>query len=100
MLRHQRRHVVVQVSAISSHTRRWREHADTEAMMQVPQVVNWTQTIANAAMIVVPILLGGYVAWKKLWWVLTEYRPHLHEELEGPLKAERIRYPRTLKNAK
>jgi len=66
-------------------------------MMQAQQSVNWTQALTNATMIVIPILIGGYLAWKRLWWVLGEYRPHLHDEKDGPLRAEGIRYPRIMK---
>jgi hypothetical protein len=62
----------------------------------VEQHVNWIQVLMNGLVVTVPLLLGGYVGWKKLWWTLTEYRPHLHSEEKGTLKAECIHYPRSM----
>lgn len=51
----------------------------------------------QAAFIVGPLMLGGYVAWRKLWWVLAEFRPHTHGEKNGaPLTEAGINYPRSM----
>jgi len=51
----------------------------------------------QAVFIVAPLLIGGFIAYKKLWWILTEYRPHVHVEGKTQaLTASGIRYPRTM----
>lgn len=65
-------------------------------MIEGMEKVNWLQVFSNGLIITFPLLLGGYVAWKRLWWLLGEYRPHAHGEKAGPLAAESIRYPRTM----
>jgi len=56
--------------------------------------VNWSQLGMQALIIVLPLLGGLYIAYKRLTWVLTEYRPHTHLEKQGGLTVDGIRYPR------
>ena len=62
--------------------------------------INWQHVITEGLVYLIPTFLGGYWAFRKLMWILGEYRPHLHEEKDGPLGAEGIRYPRTLNGQK
>lgn len=62
--------------------------------------VNWLQVLSNGLIITFPLMLGGYVAWRQLWWLLAEYRPHAHGERDGALHTEGIRYPRSMKNGR
>ena len=77
----------------------------------MPDSVNWSkvllQSVISAAFIVVPILLAGWLGYKKLWWTLTEYRPHRHSEDNGhtsslmdSLTVEGIQYPRNMRDRK
>lgn len=63
--------------------------------------IDWTDVLARAAVdatfVVVPLLGTGYIAWKKLWWMLGEHRPHTHREKAGPLQVDGINYPRGMK---
>lgn len=56
--------------------------------------VEWQHILTEGAVYLLPTLGIGYLGYRKLMWTLGEYRPHLHEEDEGTLHAERIRYPR------
>lgn len=67
-------------------------------MVDETNSISWWRIIIQAGFIVIPLLLGGYVAWKRLWWVLTEYRPHYHTEDDAPLHAAGIRYPRSMRD--
>jgi hypothetical protein len=60
------------------------------------QTIDWTRIILQALFIVVPIIGTGYLAYKRLWWTLGEYRPHAHGEKDGPLTVDGIRYPRSM----
>lgn len=70
--------------------------ADSEA-----QTMNWQHILIEGAIYLVPTLGVGYLGYRKLLWVLSEYRPHLHEEEKGePLYESGIRYPRTMNGGK
>ena len=57
--------------------------------------INWQHILVEAAVVLVPTLGGGYLGYRKLMWILSEYRPHLHEEEKGEALYEHgIRYPR------
>lgn len=58
--------------------------------------IDWTRLLLQAVFVVGPLLLFGYAGYRRLWWTLNEYRPHLHDEEEGTLHVSGIRYPRTL----
>jgi hypothetical protein len=58
--------------------------------------INWTQLLLQGGIVVVPVLIGGWLAMRRLMWLLTEFRPHLHEEREGALHADGVRYPRSM----
>ncbi len=58
--------------------------------------VNWPHLIAEIVFIGGPVLAGGYIGYRKLWWILNEHRPHTHVEHAGPLHAEGILYPRSM----
>jgi len=60
------------------------------------QSIDWTRIILQALFIVVPIIISGYLAYKRLWWILAEFRPHSHDEKEGNLTVDGIRYPRSM----
>ena len=59
-----------------------------------PEPLNWTHTLTEGAIILGPVLLGGWLAFRKVMWTLGEYRPHLHQEKDGPLHAKGIQYSR------
>jgi hypothetical protein len=63
--------------------------------MQVDPL-NWTRLFMQAGLVVIPVGLLGWVGYRKLWWILTEHRPHTHTEREGVLHATGIRYPRSM----
>lgn len=63
--------------------------------MNVPSL-DWNHILTEGAVIVVPILIGGYVAFKRITWYMREFRLHNHGEKKGPLQAEGIIYPRGL----
>jgi len=65
-----------------------------------PEELDWLRLSVQAALIVVPLILSGYIAFQKLWWTLTEYRPHLHKENSGSLAVEGIQYPRNMRDTK
>lgn len=61
-----------------------------------PSPIDWNRLLLQAAFVVGPLLLVGYVGYRKLWWILQEHRPHTHGEEKGALHAEGIRYPRMM----
>jgi hypothetical protein len=68
-----------------------------EATVQV-EAINWPHIAAEAIVILGPLLGGGYLAYKKLWWILSEHRPHTHGEKGSrvPLTTAGIRYPHSM----
>jgi hypothetical protein len=57
--------------------------------------LNWSHIAVEGAVYLIPTLGALYLGFRKLMWVLGEYRPHLHEEKKGEaLTADGIRYPR------
>lgn len=66
--------------------------------MQTPTMLGEIGRMATqAAFIVAPILFAGYMGYRKLWWILMEYRPHSHTERRNQqLNESGIRYPRTM----
>lgn len=58
--------------------------------------INWQYVFAEAVVTIIPLALLGWVGYRKLWWILQEFRPHGHDEKEGTLHVSGIRYPRTL----
>jgi len=56
--------------------------------------LNWQHILTEGAVYLIPTLAAAYFGFRKLMWTLGEYRPHLHEEDEGPLEVKGIRYPR------
>lgn len=63
-----------------------------------PKELDWLRLVVQAALIVVPIIAAGVLGYQKLWWTLTEYRPHAHREKNGPLRSEGIAYPRNMRD--
>lgn len=61
--------------------------------------INWPSVLIEAAFIVVPLLLAGYIAYRHVIWTLREFRPHIHQERRGPLYVDGIRYPRSMEGA-
>ena len=61
-----------------------------------PTPINWWSIAAQAAFTVAPLLVGGYIAYKRLWWILSEHLPHTHGEKHGNLTVDGIRYPRAM----
>jgi hypothetical protein len=61
-----------------------------------PHTINWWQVLVQAGFTTIPMLIGGYIAYKRLWWILTEHLPHTHVETHGNLTVDGIRYPRTM----
>lgn len=57
--------------------------------------VKWMQVVIEAVLVLAPMLTATYLGFKKMNWILGEYRPHTHIEEEGPLHVRGIRYPRT-----
>ena len=64
--------------------------------------LNWPRLLLQAAVsalfIVTPVIMAVWIGYKKLWWTLSEYRPHAHSEKKGNLEAENIRYPRHMRD--
>lgn len=63
--------------------------------------IEWVHIAVEGAVVVGPLLGGGYLAFRKLMWVLSEFRPHAHTERKspdskGPLFAENIVFPRSM----
>ena len=60
-----------------------------------PQHLQWQHIAIEGAVYLIPTLGALYLGYKKLMWMLGEFRPHLHEEEKGqPLHENGIRYPR------
>ncbi len=58
--------------------------------------MNWQTIGIQLALNALLFLVPGYLAYKRLSWILNEHRPHTHGEKEGPLTAEGVRYPREM----
>lgn len=59
-------------------------------------MINWPQILVEAGVTLGPVLLMGYLAYRKLTWTLGEFRPHRHQEKHGQLQASGIVYPRSM----
>jgi hypothetical protein len=56
------------------------------------------QAAVSAVFIVAPVIAAGWLGYRKLWWTLTEYRPHVHSEEDSPLHSKGIRFPRAMRD--
>lgn len=60
------------------------------------ELLSWKHILAEAAIILVPSLIAGYLGFRQIMWTLTEFRPHRHQEKHGQLQASGIVYPRSM----
>ena len=57
--------------------------------------INWANILIQAALIVAPVLIGGWLALQKLKWTLTQHPLHSHGEKQGNLTVDGINYPKS-----
>ena len=55
--------------------------------------INWPTILIQAALIVGPVLIGGWLALQKLKWTLQQHPLHSHGEKQGNLTVNGLRYP-------